>query len=76
MAFPTTQDELEAAGYSYDRQGVCRGKDCRAVIHWWNTPKGKRVPLNDDLTAHFTTCKNTKDFERAKRRGNVGPRDP
>ena len=66
MSFPTSRDELEAAGYSYDKVGVCRGRDCRATIHWWWTPKGHRIPLNPDCAPHHATCKNEAEFRRAK----------
>jgi hypothetical protein len=62
MAFPSCRQDLEKAGFSFEVEGRCRGKDCRAVIHWWRTPKGRRIPLNPDCTLHFSTCRNQADF--------------
>jgi len=64
MTFPKNTAELEAAGFSFDRTGVCKGQECREVIYWWHTPKGKRIPLNADSTPHHATCKNAEQFAR------------
>jgi hypothetical protein len=73
MPFPGNHDELVAAGFERIkdriRQTICRGKDCRARIQWWETPRHKTIPLNDaDLSPHWATCPNADDF---RRRGRV-----
>jgi hypothetical protein len=46
MAFPDTKETLEAAGYVFDNDGVCRGPSCGARVEWWITPDGKRMPMS------------------------------
>ncbi len=70
MAFPKLKSELEAASYRYDGSKPCTGHECSAVIEWWVTPQGRRIPLDIDLAGnvnpHFATCVNAKDFRRKK----------
>jgi len=68
MSFPQTRDELEAAGFRFDTLGRCRGVRCHGDLHWWWTPKGKRIPLDADGTPHWVTCVDAAQFRRAKRR--------
>lgn len=67
---PETRAELEAAGYRFDTMGVCRGVRCHDEIAWWYTPKGKRIPLNPDGTAHWATCIDAAQFGTKRRRGS------
>ena len=61
--FPKTDTALVAAGYVFDGTGRCSGRDCRAEIEWWITPKNKRIPLNaGSLEPHWVDCPNAKDF--------------
>ena len=41
---PETKEGLEAAGYVFDNEGVCRG--CGEVVEWWVTNNGKRMPMS------------------------------
>lgn len=66
MPFPETTAELEAAGYKFLNDANCSG--CGAAIQWWQTPKGKRMPMDVDLDgnceSHFSTCPKSKDFRK------------
>jgi hypothetical protein len=68
MPFPMTLDELRAAGYRFEEHSHCRG--CNAVIEWWITPAGKKMPM--DVTdsgkaqSHFATCPKVGDFRKAR----------
>ena len=66
MAFPETLDELKAAGYVLDGYGNCWG--CGAIIQWFKTPRGKRMPMDVDADGnaepHWATCPNAKDFRK------------
>lgn len=44
MALPTSKSGLEAAGYMFDNEANCKG--CGALIEWWITPNGKKMPMN------------------------------
>jgi len=66
MAVPKTRDELEAAGWIFDTLGRCRGTRCKADLWWWWSPKGKRVPMNEDLTPHHATCPDVAQFRKPK----------
>jgi len=68
MPFPATPAELEAAGYRFDTVGRCRGTRCQAELRWYWTPKGRRIPLNADGTAHWATCVDERQFR--KKRGS------
>ncbi len=59
----STIEELEADGYKKLNESRCRGKNCGAMIIWFETPNGKRMPLNaDDLQPHFSSCPDVKEF--------------
>ncbi len=58
-----SREELEAAGYRFLNTSRCAGKDCRAEIDWYETPKGKKMPLDPDtLETHWASCKNREMF--------------
>ena len=60
MPFARTLDELKRNGFIFKETGRCRS--CKAEIEWWQTPKGKNIPLdpmpeaNSPSIAHFSTC--------------------
>lgn len=58
MPFPTTIEELKAAGYKFE--------NCGERIEWWITPRGKKMPMSVDESgnceSHFSNCPNAKDF--------------
>ena len=58
-----TLDAREPEG---DR-GICRAPECRAVIWWQVTAKGKRTPVNADGSSHFGNCPAAKSFSRRKK---------
>ena len=61
-----SREELEAAGYRFLNPSRCAGQDCGAEIDWWETPKGKKMPLDPDtLEPHFGSCPNVKEFRQA-----------
>ena len=61
MEFPKTDTGLAEQGYSFSGKGKCKG--CGAEIEWWDTPKGKHIPLDPGtLEVHWNTCPNAKDF--------------
>jgi len=62
MAFPTTPQEFRDQGYKHLGNGKC--KACQAPIYWVETPKGKKIPLNKDLTAHWTSCPKADQFRK------------
>jgi len=72
MPFPKSFYELIEKGFERNKdrmtQVICRGKDCRAKIQWWTTPRMKQIPLNDaDLSPHWPDCPNADDFRRKGR---------
>ncbi|MFA5387689.1 MAG: hypothetical protein WC322_04905 [Candidatus Paceibacterota bacterium] len=63
MPFPTNETELVAAGYRFDRTAACRG--CGAQIEWWQTPKGKWMPLDPGtMQPHWGTCPQAGQFRK------------
>jgi hypothetical protein len=44
VAIPEKKEDLEAMGYTFDNDAMCRG--CQAPIEWWITPKGKKMPMS------------------------------
>lgn len=71
VAFPKTFAEMKDAGYHFSNGSSCR--DCHADIEWWETPKGKKMPMNametrDDAPAiaHWTTCPNAESFRKPR----------
>lgn len=70
MPFPATLDELRAAGYRFQEHSRCRG--CKAVIEWWITPAGKKMPMDvtdgGKVETHFATCPKVAQFRKAASR--------
>jgi hypothetical protein len=68
MAFPKIFDELKPAGYKFDGEGTCKG--CGDEIEWWQTPSGKKIPMNqmakgsDAATPHWQTCTEADSFRK------------
>ena len=66
MAFPKTLDELRAAGYKFLEHRKCIGNTCNQQIEFWQTPKGKKIPLDVDakgnVEPHFSSCPDVKQF--------------
>lgn len=57
MGFPTTPDELADSGYQFTGPSEC--KSCGANIDWWETPRGKKIPMNRGTARpHWSTCPN------------------
>lgn len=65
MPFPKTEEELNSAGYQFTGQSICRG--CGALMEWWITPSGKKMPL-DPVTRepHHATCPKADGFRRKR----------
>jgi len=75
MAIPDNRKDLEAMGYSFNGEGLCRG--CGAELFWFETPRGKKMPFSriadagpsDDsekLEPHWSSCPNREDFRSRK----------
>lgn len=64
MPFPQTETELAEAGYKYQGTGKCR--KCQAEINWYETPKGRMMPLDPDLKPHWSSCPFADDFRKGK----------
>lgn len=78
---PDTKEGLQDAGYVYDGDSRCKGKDCGELIEFWITPTGAKMPMSviaEKKTPgffdppsrllrvpHWGVCPNTKDFRRA-----------
>lgn len=66
MPFPETITELANAGYKFQNDAACRG--CGARVEWWETPSGKKMPLDVDedgnCESHFATCPKAKEFRK------------
>ncbi len=61
----SSREELEAAGYRFVNTSRCYGQDCGAEIDWYETPKGRKMPLDPDtLEPHFGSCPNVKEFRQ------------
>lgn len=41
-------------------------RTCKAPIHWIETPRGKRMPVNPDGTSHFSTCAQAAEHRKPK----------
>lgn len=73
MAFPTTLEELIAAGYGFKNHGTCRG--CGADLEWWRSPRGRSMPMNpmhaggDQAVAHWATCPQAESFRNRNKAG-------
>lgn len=69
MPFPKTTEELRSAGYTFLSKRRCAGAMCQAEIELWQTPQGRRIPLDvkdDQVTPHFGNCASLSDFRRKK----------
>jgi hypothetical protein len=68
MAFPKTFDEMKSAGYKFSNDANCRG--CGDEIEWWETPAGKKLPMNpmtagiSPAISHWSTCSDAPSFRR------------
>ena len=63
MAFPKTESELVAQGYTYEGTSKCKGPTCGETIAWYRTPQGKRIPLTEGtLEPHFSSCPDVNRF--------------
>lgn len=66
MAFPKNLEEMKSFGYIFSDNAVCRG--CGADIEFWETPRGKKIPMNvmergsSEAVAHFATCSDAASF--------------
>lgn len=68
MGFPTTLEELKEQGYKFSGDGECRS--CGADIEWWETPRGKKMPMDHGTaTSHWSSCPNADSH----RSGNAAP---
>lgn len=68
MAFPRTLNEMVPAGYKYEGEGICKG--CGDELEWWETPSGKKIPMNpmpsgsSPAVAHWSTCVEQDSFRK------------
>lgn len=68
MPFPKTCDELRQQGYKFSNHSTCKG--CGDEIEWWETPTGKRIPMNPmdtgswEAKAHWSTCSEADSFRK------------
>lgn len=68
MAFPKTFDEMKPAGYKFLGNATCKG--CGDDIEWWETPNGKKIPMNpmtsgsSEAVAHWSTCSDAPVFRK------------
>lgn len=61
MSFPTTVEEMEDRNYKRLNDGKCKG--CGAEITWWETPNGKKIPMDTgEAKPHWESCPNSEDF--------------
>lgn len=69
--FPRTRQGLERALFKkLPGKANCRG--CDAPIEWWETPKGRKIPMTvtirgsfEELTMHLDACPNRGEFHGA-----------
>lgn len=55
MPFPKNTTEMEGWGYVHLNDANC--KKCGTAISWWETPKGKKMPVNRGTAVpHWETC--------------------
>lgn len=65
MEFQKSIDEMRAAGYKHAGLAQCRA--CQADIEWWETPKGKKIPMNHGTAEpHWSTCPDAENFRKPK----------
>ena len=55
-------------GYSFIRRNKCSSANCSADIEWFETPKGKLMPVDAGTkTPHWGTCKDVDKFRSRKK---------
>jgi hypothetical protein len=60
-------EQLYDAGYRLVRIGTCRSPNCGRKIEFWQTPKGKLIPLDSGtFEPHWASCVDAAKFRRAK----------
>lgn len=73
MGFPRTLKEMKEYGYKFSGDATCKG--CQEDIEFWETPRGKKIPMdpmpmeNSAAIAHWTTCENAPLFRDDKKGG-------
>lgn len=71
MSFPTTVEEMEDRNYKRLNDGKCKG--CEAEITWWETPNGKKIPMDTgEAKPHWESCPNSDDFRGGSAGGGGG----
>jgi hypothetical protein len=64
--------DLTAAGYTRKGGGRCTAANCRIQVAWWITPQGKWMLIDVfGSKPHWATCKDAKQFRRAKAKKEV-----
>lgn len=75
MSFPTTVEEMEERNYKRLNDGRCNldKGGCGAELTWWETPNGKKIPM-DEGTAnpHWESCPNSDKFRGGGAGGGGG----
>jgi len=73
MKWPASEPELQAGGYRLVERSRCKGLHCGAMISWYRTPAGKRMPLTPIagepgkvLEPHFASCPDANEFRKRK----------
>jgi hypothetical protein len=71
MKFPATDAELVQGGYEFRFEARCTGKTCSALLRWYHTPNGKRMPFSMVAgsegalwEAHWASCPDVLQFRR------------
>jgi hypothetical protein len=60
--------DLVYAGFKFEKSKHCIGPHCGMLIHWYTTPKGKLIPLDQKtFVPHFATCPDRALFARLRR---------
>jgi hypothetical protein len=76
MAFPETVQEMEQRGYKHLNDGTCNVEKggCGDQISWWETPNGKKIPMNmGTANVHWESCPNADDFRGGSSKGTGEP---
>jgi hypothetical protein len=63
---PTFSPTLDSVREPEGDRGICRAPECRAVIWWQVTAKGKRTPVNADGSPHWADCPAAKSFSKRR----------
>jgi hypothetical protein len=67
MDWPKNDTTLKQAGYKFSGVGKCRNVVCGAEIEWWETPNGKKIPLDPGtMEPHWSTCPGADEFRKKK----------